>query len=694
MGIMNRMRDSMSVILFGLIVIFIITIVFEWGMDYLGMSSSERDIVGVVDGKELKYQEFTEQLRQFSDNQKKQTGKEPDENSTRQFREQIWNNFVNQTLIDREINEMGIIVSDQEIVDWVKGDNPPQFLTQQFKDSLGQFNRSAYESALNDPRNKQIWVEVETMLKQQRLAEKIQSVVGSSVRVSPSEVLTKYKDQNTFYNVEYAFFDPNLFIDDKEINYTDDDLRDLYISNLKDFKTEATRTLKYVLFNIQPSKEDTQEVISNLESVKKQVNAGIDFKEIQKTFTETEPTYNFYGHGSITPTKEKFVFGEKVGTVVGPFLDIDGVHLIKILRDRKGNETFIKASHILLTGDEKANLKLAQELLSRARKGENFNSLAKKYSQEPNASTSGGELGWFGKGRMVKPFEEAVYKANKGDIIGPVKTEFGIHVIKVEGKDNREVELADILIPIQASSQSKDNMYQSAADFIYLAKKENFDETAKSLNIKVEETSPFQKGGFVPGLGFNEAISRFAFSKDEEEISDVYFVANGYAVVMISKSEKENVKPFNDVKDGLVPKIKEKKKIAKLKSIVENFAKNLKANDSFSKIVKKDSRVRVQTTGEFNLAGSVPTIGQDYYFTSTVQNASAGKISSPVAGVRGYYLLNLLSVSSFDSSKYNSQKESLAQQILGERKQRVLTDWLEKLKEDAEIEDNRDLFFR
>ncbi|MSQ46757.1 MAG: hypothetical protein EXR24_07280, partial [Ignavibacteria bacterium] len=604
MGIMNRMRDSMPVILFGLIVIFIITIVFEWGMDYLGMSSSERDIVGVVDGKELKYQEFTEQLRQFSDNQKKQTGKEPDENSTRQFREQIWNNFVNQTLIDREINEMGIIVSDQEIVDWVKGDNPPQFLTQQFKDSLGQFNRSAYESALNDPRNKQIWVEVEKMLKQQRLAEKIQSVVGSSVRVSPSEVLTKYKDQNTFYNVEYAFFDPNLFIDDKEINYTDDDLRDLYISQLKDFKTEATRTLKYILISTEPSKEDTQEVITNLTSIKKQVDLGINFKEIQKTFTETIPTYNFYGHGSITPTKEKQVFNAKVGDVVGPYLDVDGVHLTKILRERKGDETFVKASHILLTGDEKTNLKFAQELISRARKGENFNSLAKKYSQEPDASNSGGELGWFGKGRMVKPFEEAVFKGKKGEILGPIKTEFGIHVIKVEGNDNRQVELADILIQILASAKTKDALYQRAADFIYLAKKGNFEEEAKSLGLKVEETSPFQKGGFIPGLGYDEGISSFAFKNEVGKISDVYTVTNGYTVTLISKSENEGAKPFDEVKESLIPKAKEKKKIAKLKSIVENFAKNLKANDSLSKIVKKDSRVRVQTTGEFNLAGS------------------------------------------------------------------------------------------
>ncbi|MDA0986063.1 MAG: peptidylprolyl isomerase [Bacteroidetes bacterium] len=688
------MRDNMPVILFGLIVVFIITIIFDWGMDYFGMSSSQRDVVGVVEGKKLTYTEFSEQLRQTSENYKKQSGSEPDENTTRQLREQVWTNFVNQTLLDIEIDKMGLSVSDQEIVDWVRGENPPPFLVQQFKDSLGQFNRTAYESAINDPRNRQIWVEVEKVLKQQRLAEKVQSIVGSSVRVSTNEVLKKYNDQSTFYNAEYAFFDPNLFVNDNEVNYSENDLRDLYLENQKDYKKEATRILKFVQLSAQASKNDTNEVLANLENVKKQVDAGIDFKDIQKTYTETEPTYNFFGHGSITPTKEKLVFNSKVGSIVGPFIDVDGAHLIKILRDRKGAETFIKASHILLTGDESKNIALAKELLSRAKKGEDFNDLAKQFSQEPNASTSGGELGWFGKGRMVKPFEEAVFKSKKGEIIGPVKTEFGIHVIKVEGKDNREVELADILIQIQPSANTKDEVYQKAADFSYLAKKGKFEEVAQSIGVKVEESQPFQKGGFIPGLGFQEAISKFAFDKEEGEISEVYFVSDGYAVVMVSKAEKEGIRAFDEVKESLIPKIKEKKKIELSKNIAKNFSKELNNSSDLSILTNKDSRIKVQTTGEFNLAGSIPTIGTDYYFTAAVQNSQINKIPEPVKGTRGYYLIKKLSATSFDTTKYNSQKESLTQQILNEKKQRVLSEWLVKLKENSDIEDNRDLFFR
>ena len=150
MAIMTRMRDNMPVILIGLVVVFIITIVFEWGMDYLGMSRTS-DTIGVIDGKKIKYQEFSELVRQQSEQYKQQSKQEPDENTLRQIREQVWNNLVTQTLLNRETKKAGITVTDQEIIDWVRGENPPEFLVQQFRDSTGQFRRDAYENALNDP---------------------------------------------------------------------------------------------------------------------------------------------------------------------------------------------------------------------------------------------------------------------------------------------------------------------------------------------------------------------------------------------------------------------------------------------------------------------------------------------------------------------------------------------------------------
>ncbi|HAP36018.1 MAG TPA: hypothetical protein DCQ28_08775, partial [Bacteroidetes bacterium] len=82
---MTRMRNNMPVILIGLVIVFIITIVFEWGMDYLGMSR-QSDTVGTIEGKKISYQEFSELIREQSEQYKKQSQKDPDENMTRQIR--------------------------------------------------------------------------------------------------------------------------------------------------------------------------------------------------------------------------------------------------------------------------------------------------------------------------------------------------------------------------------------------------------------------------------------------------------------------------------------------------------------------------------------------------------------------------------------------------------------------------------
>jgi len=88
----------------------------------------------------------------------------------------------------------------------------------------------------------------------------------------------------------------------------------------------------------------------------------------------------------------------------------------------------VKASHILVKGQDKAN-----EILQRIRSGDNFERLAQEFSDCPSKKR-GGDLGYFGRGMMVKEFEKAAFDAEKGEVVGPIKTQFGWHIIKVVDK--------------------------------------------------------------------------------------------------------------------------------------------------------------------------------------------------------------------------------------------------------------------
>ncbi len=697
MPIMTKMRDNMPVILVGLVIMFVVMIVFEWGMDYLGIRSGRHDYVGIIEGKKVTYQEFSDLVKKAAENQKKQSGQEPDDNTYRQIRDQVWNSLVASRLVEKETERAGITVSDQELIDWVKGDTPPEFLVQQFRDSTGSFNRAMYDQTISDPKNKEIMIQVETGLRQQRLSEKMQSIILASVRVTPGEIQQRYEDQNLKLDAQYALFDPNRFFSDTSISVTDDDLRKFYNENQEEFKSKATRKLKYVLFSDQPSAKDSQDVLVEITNVLQQSKLGIDFLELKKSYSEGQSPEAFFKHGELTKEKEKAVFGAKVGSVVGPIQDFDGYHLTKILEEKRGAETFIRARHILLAtagSTEGAVMKQANDLIARARKGEDFAELAKHYSTEPGAAASGGDLGWFGKGRMVKPFEDAAMKGTPGQIIGPVKTQFGIHVIKIEGRDNREVKIADIVLPVKASSQTKDDAFQRAQDFAYLIKDGKFEKDAESFGLQVKETPAFQKGGMVPGLGFNESMAKYAFSKDLGDVSDAYQVSGGVVVCKISEVKKEGVRPFDEVKEALKPRVPRKKKMALMKEVVATHRSAMNDTADLAVLAATDIRIAVQTTGQFQPSGSIPTIGRDNAFLGVAMSLPVRKISQPVEGGRGYYLIKLLGKTPFDSASFNAQRTILAAQMLQEKKQRIVADWLEKLKEKADIEDLRDMFYR
>ena len=116
-GIMNKMRDKMPVIIIILIVAFLATIIFEWGMNYLGLQG-ETYVFGKINDEEIKYQEFEQQVQMQVEQMRQQNPQQDiDENTMNQIRESVWNQMVQQVLVRQEINRLGITVSDNEILD-------------------------------------------------------------------------------------------------------------------------------------------------------------------------------------------------------------------------------------------------------------------------------------------------------------------------------------------------------------------------------------------------------------------------------------------------------------------------------------------------------------------------------------------------------------------------------------------------
>ncbi|MBI3189009.1 MAG: SurA N-terminal domain-containing protein, partial [Ignavibacteriales bacterium] len=324
--------------------VFVVYIVLDWGMDLTGRKqasrSTEAQEIGNINGHTISAKDFAELVKQAAENQKAQSGQEPDENQLRGIRDQIWNQLVEEKLFEDEINRLGISVTNQEIVDWVKGDNPPAFLVQQFTDSTGVFNRQAYDNAIQNPQNAQIWIRVEDYLRKQRQREKLQSMIMAGSRVTENEILQRFLDQNIKYDADCILFDPNVMVKDEEVTVTEDDMKKVYNENPEEFKQEATRKLKYVNFTVSPSKDDTDAVMSELADLQRKAKEGADFIELAKTYSETPISEVFFKHGELSVEKEKAVFSASAGNLIGPTYEPDGYHLIKVLEFKEGADEF------------------------------------------------------------------------------------------------------------------------------------------------------------------------------------------------------------------------------------------------------------------------------------------------------------------------------------------------------------------
>lgn len=704
MPIMSKMRDNMPAILIGLAILFVATIVFDWGMDITGRRSRglNGNIVGKVNGEEITYQKFEQLLQRAVDDYKARTKQDPDDQVMSQLRDQVWDALVNQILVDQEARKLGIIVTDQEILDWVtnRPETLPDIIKKNFEDSTGHLNRQILQAALasNNPEVVQFWRNVQEYLKEQRLQDKLTGRLYSAVRIPPSELKMKFEQESIKANANYVLFDPNVLYTDSSANVTDSDVREYYSRHQNEFRTQPTRQLRYVVLPEVPSHADSVDVLNQINQAASLAKGGTDFLELVKEYSETPFSDTFVGRGQINPSIADKINDAKVGDVIGPFLAQDGYHLVKIIAEQKGKTEFVHAAHILIRiipgPDSTLAYRQAATVLKEARNGANFAQLARQYSQDPGSAQNGGDLGWFSRGMMVKPFEDAAFKARAGQIVGPIRTQYGLHIIKVLGKDSRELKIADIKMSVKITQQTKDDLKQRGEDFIYLAKQDGFDRAAQTMNLQPRETPPFTRGNLIPGIGTNTNLINWAFKGSLGDISDVINTSQGYAVFMLTRVTDAGVRPLDQVSAQIKAKLIRERKMQMAQNYANSLLKKLGPKDSLKMLTQIDSRLVFANTGEFNPLIFVPGIGRDFNFMAQVYKLRPGQISKPFNGLRGVYIVQVLYKTPFDSTMFAVQRLTLMQQMMQEQKSRIVNDWIQHLKETASIEDNRSKFFR
>lgn len=349
--------------------------------------------------------------------------------------------------------------------------------------------------------------------------------------------------------------------------------------------------------------------------------------------------------------------------------------------------------------DSLNNTYLVNDILEKARAGKDFADLANEYTQDPSGQENGGDLGWFGKGQMVKPFEEAAFKASKGDILGPVESRFGSHIIKVRDKKSEkgkeQVLASHILLKIEASPTTLSDLRRAATLFSYDAQDSGFTVAAKSQGLQLQTQDNLDRSSSrLRGLGALRSGVRFSFNNPIESVSEVLENDQYYAVFHIDSTIKAGYKDFNTVKPQILNKVKKEKQKSVSRDMIDELVIDLNAtNQSLQALMDKQKRYDNVKDETKTISEGFTSISRGNFITGALLNSSADDLLGPVETARGWALIQVKDISPIDSTEYEVQKETLKSTMLTRKQNQNLQTWLNDLKDNAEIIDNRNFFY-
>ena len=373
-------------------------------------------------------------------------------------------------------------------------------------------------------------------------------------------------------------------------------------------------------------------------------------------------------------------------------------------RDEKRHLTFVKWPKQPTPQDTQRVKNEAIEIIMLYNDGENFSTLANLYTQDPGNqitpdSGRGGDLGWFEKGQMVGKFEDAAFNAKIGSVIGPVLTQFGFHIIKVDSvknknKKNHKIKARHILLKVELGQKSRTNLRRKATLFSYDSQDYSFSTALDSHNVEKQIASYLGIDDiFIAGLGPFRAAIRWAFDSKVTDVSDPIETDDYFAVFTLDSISIAGTSPLEDVRDQIFRELKNHL-LDKTKRIFTNELKSKVVNGtSFETLKNNDDKLEFIPSDKKKLTDSFISLGKSDQLVGSLINSQKGDLLGPVKTYRGYGLIIVNEISNFDSTVWNNQQSIIRSDLKRIKQNNVYQNWMIGLKEKANIIDNRKFYF-
>lgn len=585
MGLMETLRNGTKYIVIILIVSFGLIWVLA-DVDFFGAMQAGPNNLGQVNGDDISLQEYNQRVQYYNNLYVQQTGNSMTPEITAIYEQQVWDELVNSRLIEQKMDELGITVTDAELLDMVYGDNPDPIIVQNFSRADGTIDRAAIDQVLTNPDFSQQAISLDLQLRQKRRQEKLTNYIAAGVQVTKEQVEQEYLKQNTFADLSYVRF-PFADISDEEISVTDADLKDYYNTNKEQYKREENYRASVVKFSYLPTADDTATIFKEV-------------TDLRRDFAEAESDSLFLNRQqSSTPYSATFIDKDDVREEYSAVLNIE-------------------------------------------------------------------------EGEVTEPF------LNAGQV----------SIIKNVEENGNEIKFVVFSRQIEALQGTIRDADEAARDFQLFADEEtDFETEAERAGKEIQSIFATKGSSFISGLGNSQQVLTFLERADEGDISNVIELGTDFVVVQLDEKTKEGYRPLEEVKAQIQTQVKLEKKKA---LAVENAKQALASNPTVESLAAAMEKEIITAEGLAASSAVLTRAGREPKVIGAIFELEEGETSGVIEGNSAAYIVN---ITSKQTPSIDNLDEAARQQIRtrleGEINQKFGAIWLEQLKKEAEIVDNR-----
>lgn len=334
MGVMEKMRNSTASILWILIFSFGVLWVLADVDFFAGITQGPTNL-GEVNGDPITFEEYNNRVSFYTDQFSQQTGSAMTPELRTLYENQAWEDLVAARLIQQKMNQLGITVTDNELIEMITGENPDPFIRQQFADADGRIDRIALRAAIEAPENSQVWIMIEQQLRDNRRQEKMGTFITSGLRVSNLDIRNEFSRNNSFADVRYVRF-PFSDVSDDEITIAEADLVEYHRNNPALFQRSETFRFRYVSWDKTPTAQDTLNAIRDVEDLRGAFAMAENDSLFLRSYQSDAQFNSEYVPVDEIPEEFRAVIDLEIGEVTEVIMINDAPHIIKKI-DQRGN---------------------------------------------------------------------------------------------------------------------------------------------------------------------------------------------------------------------------------------------------------------------------------------------------------------------------------------------------------------------